>query len=290
MKAPDFEYARPDSIEEAISLLSPGDLYTLPLAGGQSLMAMMNLRVAAPDCLVDLSAISELSGIEDKGSTISIGAMTRHVEMGNSELVAEHLPLISAAINDIAHVAIRNRGTIGGSLALADPAAELPACCIAYDATIITHGTSGEKRTPADGFFVGIFETVLGEGELIKAIEFDKRGNKESQFAFAELARRKGDYAMVGIAMSANGTQTIVDPRIVLFGVSDKPERAVDAEKTLEGSPINISEEILEKVSNVVTEGIDFSGDLHASASTKEHLSTVLVKRALIQLSEGSQL
>ncbi len=289
MKAPDFEYARPGSIDEAISLLSSEDLDTIPLAGGQSLMAMMNLRVAAPDRLVDLSALPEMSGIEDKGSTIRIGAMTRHVELENSELVAEQLPLISTAVRDVAHVAIRNRGTIGGSLALADPAAELPACCMAYDATIITQGKSGEQRVPADGFFTGVFETALGQGELIKAIEFEKRGGESNHFAFAELARRKGDYAMVGVAMSARGAQTIEDLRIVLFGVSDKPERAGAAEKLLEGQSINFSGEILDKATAIATKGIDFAGDLHASAPTKAHLSTVLVKQALKQLSGGSR-
>lgn len=290
MKSPDFEYARPGTLEEAIALLSDDNSDALPLAGGQSLMAMMNLRVAGPDRLVDLSDLTDLSGIEESGDIIRIGAMTRHVELEESSLVAKHLPLIATAIKEVAHVAIRNRGTIGGSLALADPAAELPACCVAYNATIVTQGEEGEKRVPADGFFTGVFETTLGEGQLIKAIEFEKRSGAGNYYAFAELARRKGDYAMVGVAISTSGMQHLENSRIVLFGVSDRPERAGTAEKLIDGSPIAIPEDIREKAAASAAEGIEFAGDLHASAETKAHLSAVLVERALKDIDGGSGL
>lgn len=286
MKAPNFKYTKPETIEEALELLTSDTDEILALAGGQSLMPMLNLRLALPDVLVDLNEIKELKGIEDIGDAIRIGALTRHVELETSSVIAEHLPLVARAIQDVAHPAIRHRGTIGGSLALADPAAELPACVLAGDATIITMGSSGETRYAADDFFKSTFETALKPGELITAIEFPK--DAQGHFAFQEVARRKGDYAMAGVALAARGKKRLEDVRIVLFGVSSKPVRASAAEQALNGAQLkDINSKSAEDIGAQGIEGIDFIGDLHASEATKAHLAKVMIKRCVLDLIES---
>ncbi|MGI9378454.1 MAG: FAD binding domain-containing protein [Methyloligellaceae bacterium] len=285
MKAPDFSYTRAKSLDEAITLLNATDVDSSLIAGGQSLMAMLNLRIASTDHLVDLNGLTELRGIEERGNNIRIGALTRHSEIEGSALIAAELPLVAEAIREVAHVAIRNRGTIGGSLALADPAAELPACMMAYEADIIVVGTQGEKSYPASDFFLGVFETALQPGEVIKEIILKKRGSATNHCAFAELARRKGDYAMAGIAISTTGSQQIESAKIVAFGVSDKPEYAPRAEQALVGSPLPISDEKASQVAEAAFSEIEFAGDVHASAQTKAHLTKTLVRRSLAKLS-----
>src|SRR5712671_1087452 len=204
MKAPRFAYARPASIAEAMALLQKHGDDARVLAGGQSLVPMLNFRLAAPKVLVDINRIESLAGIKVTKSFVRIGALTRHVDLERSADVAEHLPLVASAIPHIAHPAIRNRGTFGGSCALADPAAELPACALALGATFVVAGKKGERRIAAEDFFKGLYSTALKEGELLVAAEFPlpKPGYAS---AFGELARRHGDYAMVGLA--AHGLQ-----------------------------------------------------------------------------------
>src|SRR5712671_6355903 len=204
MKAPRFAYARPASVAEALALLAEHKDEARVLAGGQSLVPMLNFRVAAPKVLVDINRIAGLSGIKVAKNHIRIGALTRHVELERSADVARHLPLIASAMPHIAHPAIRSRGTFGGSCALADPAAELPACALALGATFVVAGRKGERRVAAQDFFRGLYATALKADELIVAAEFPlpKPGYVS---AFGELARRHGDYAMVGIA--AHGLQ-----------------------------------------------------------------------------------
>lgn len=285
MKAPDFSYTRAESLDEAISLLNATDVDSALIAGGQSLMAMLNLRIASTDHLVDLNGLTELRGIEERGEKVRIGALTRHSEIENSALIAAELPLVAEAIREVAHVAIRNRGTIGGSLALADPAAELPACMMAYEAEIVVAGAQGEKVYPASDFFLGVFETAMQPGEVIKEVILEKRGTATDQYAFAELARRKGDYAMAGIAIATKGSQQIETAKIVAFGVSDKPEYAPQAEQSLIGSSLPISDDKALEVAEAAFSEIEFAGDVHASAETKAHLTKTLIQRSLAKLS-----
>ena len=248
-------------------------------------MPMMNLRIAQPDALIDLNGLEELTGIEDLGEVIRIGAMTRHVDLLSSPVIAKHLPLVARAACEIAHPAIRHRGTIGGSLALADPAAELPACALASDAIIHTTSLTGEQAFKAEDFFKGTFETALEPGALITGVDFPKHARQ--RFAFREIARRKGDYASVGVAITARGKAALEQLRIVLFGIATKPERAMAAEQMLEGLPLAKADDAaIRAASEVATQDIDIIGDLHNSEATKSHLAKVLVKRCLKDLVE----
>ena len=281
MKAPDFAYERPSGLSEALSLLADTNIDARPLAGGQSYMPMMNFRMAAPDLLVDLNDIAELVGIHETGETITIGAMTRFADLERSEVIARSVPLIAKALPFIAHPAIRNRGTIGGSLALADPAAEMPALMIALDAAISVQSTSGKRSIPASAFFTGVYETALEEGELITSISI-ARENGARPFAFRELARRHGDYAMAGLALTAAGPDPMTGVRIAGFGIADRAIRLTTCEAALEGAAPRDPAALGAAVEAL--QSIEFNSDLHASAATRRHLTGVLMKRALEDL------
>src|ERR1700722_10479898 len=199
MKAAAFSYTRATSVVNALELLAAHGDRAKVLSGGQSLMPAMNLRLISPELIVDIGEIAELRGIAVRGDILTLGALTRHVELLNSTEIATHAPLLTEAIAHVAHPAIRNRGTLGGSLAHADPAAELPACMLALDATIIARGPAGERRIPAEDFFTGIYETALSVGELLVAVELPV-AQKNSTHFFCEFARRHGDYGIVGLA------------------------------------------------------------------------------------------
>jgi carbon-monoxide dehydrogenase medium subunit len=277
MKAPRFAYARPASVAEALALLEKDDARVL--AGGQSLVPMLNFRLAAPKVLVDINRIAALAGIEVAKNHVRIGALTRHVELERSADIALYLPLVAAAMPHIAHPAIRNRGTFGGSCALGDPAAELPACALALAATFIAAGKKGERRIAAQDFFRGLYATALKAGELLVAAEFPLQKPGYAS-AFGELARRHGDYAMVGVA--AHGStqgKKFSDMRVVFFGVGDRPQRAARFERALDGHPA-----AAKTVAAALAElGADLSprADLHGSAATKLHLAKVLAGRVL---------
>jgi aerobic carbon-monoxide dehydrogenase medium subunit len=282
MKAPRFAYARPASLAEALALLAEYKDDARVLAGGQSLVPMMNFRVAAPKVLVDINRIAGLSGIKVAKNHLRIGALTRHVEIERSAEIARHLPLIAAAMPHIAHPAIRNRGTFGGSCALADPAAELPSCALALGATFIAAGKKGERRIAAQDFFKGLYATALKAGELLIAAEFPlaKPGYAS---AFGELARRLGDYAMVGVA--AHGStlgKKFSDMHVVFFGVADRPQRAAQFERALDGQAAAA------KAIDVALPKLDADlsprADFHGSAATKLHLAKVLAGRVLRQM------
>src|SRR5438309_3548811 len=252
------------------------------LAGGQSLVPMLNFRLAAPRVLVDVNRIAALSGIKVAKNHLRIGALTRHAELGRSADIARHLQLVAAAIPHIAHPAIRNRGTFGGSCALGDPTAELPACALALAATFIAAGKQGERRIAARDFFTGLYATALKAGELLVAAEFPlpKPGYAS---AFGELARRHGDYAMVGVA--AHGStqgKKFSDIRVVFFGVADRPGRAAQFERALEGRPA--AAESIEAALAKLDADLSPRADLHGSAATKLHLAKVLAGRVLKQM------
>ena len=278
MKAPRFAYARPASIAEALALLQKHGDDARVLAGGQSLVPMLNFRVAAPKVLVDINRIESLAGIKVTKSFVRIGALARHVDLERSADVADHLPLVASAIPHIAHPAIRNRGTFGGSCALADPAAELPACALVLGATFVVAGKKGERRIAAEDFFKGLYATALKPGELLVAAEFPlpKPGYAS---AFGELARRHGDYAMVGVA--AHGSRKggkFSGMRVAFFGVGDRPQRASGFEKALEGR--SAVDGALAKLDA----DLEPRADLHASAAMKLHLAKVLAGRVLGEL------
>ena len=223
MKAPKFRYARADSVKHALELLHAHGEDARVLAGGQSLMPTLNMRLSQPEILIDINRLEELRGIRDDGSAIRIGALARHVEILNSEIVRKRLPLIAEAMPHVAHVAVRNRGTFGGSVALADPAAELPACVLALGATIVLESVNGRREVAAEDYFKGLYETARRDDELLTEIRVPPQ-EAENVSVFLELARRHGDFAIVGIAACGKVSKgTIEDMRLVYFASEDKP-------------------------------------------------------------------
>jgi len=281
MKASAFSYARATSIGNALDLLvAHGDGAKL-FSGGQSLMPAMNLRLISPDLIVDIGALTELRGIAVEGDMLIIGALTRHVDLARSPEIAAHAPLLTEAIAHVAHPAIRNKGTLGGSLAHADPASELPACMIALNATIIVRGQDGERRIAAEDFFTGIYETALSPQELLVAVELPVARENSVHF-FHEFARRHGDYAIVGLAAQAilKG-DVFADIRLAFFAVADRPVLARAATKLVN---IAITPELLSEASTALGEELDPSEDQQASASMRRHLAKVLLARCMFAL------
>src|SRR6202521_1085349 len=231
MKASAFSYVRATSVVNALELLVAHGDKAKVLSGGQSLMPAMNLRLISPELIVDIGEIAELRGIVVSGDVTTIGALTRHVDLARSPEIAAHAPLLTEAIAHVAHPAIRNRGTLGGSLAHADPASELPACMVALNATIIVRGQTAERRIAAVDFFKGVYETALSAQELLIAVELPV-ARKNSAHFFFEFARRHGDYAIAGLAAQAivQG-EGFAELRPVFFAVGDRPVLASAAAK-----------------------------------------------------------
>jgi carbon-monoxide dehydrogenase medium subunit len=272
-----FAYTRAKSVEDAIELLDHADARLL--AGGQSLMATLNMRLSSPKLLIDLNGIRGLSGISVKNGQIEIGALTRHAEAERSSDIARHAPLIALAMPHIGHAAIRNRGTIGGSIAFADPAAELPACLLALAGEIDIAGAKGSRTVRADAFFKGLFETALEPREVLTAIRVPA-ASKETRTGFAEFARRHGDYAMVGLAASAKANgKGLSDVRLAYFGVGATPVRAKSAEASLANGD-------LEAAVQALGSDLDPHDDVQADGATKMHLAGVLLRRVAKQLAE----
>ena len=280
MKAHDVAYARPDTLDEALALLDAHGEDACPLAGGQSLVTSMNMRLASPSLLVDLNGLPELTGIVAEGDTVRIGAMTRHRDVGLSEVVCERLPLLAAAMPHIAHPAVRNRGTIGGSVALGDPATEWPACCLALRATMIVRAIDGERRISVDDFFLGLYTTALEPGEILVAIEFPVPG-ADAVWSFDELARRHGDYALAGLAATGRRhAGGLTDVRLAFFGVADRPLLAKAAAAELERGDLKAAQAAL------ATE-IDPPDDVAVKGATRTHLARVILGRVAGRMSGG---
>ena len=280
MKASAFSYARATSIANAIELLEEHGERAKVLSGGQSLMPAMNLRLLAPELIVDIGAFDELRGIVRQNSVLAIGALTRHVDLQNSPLIASHAPLLKEAIAHVAHPAIRNRGTIGGSLAHADPASELPACVIALDATIVVRGPAGERRIAAEDFFLGIYETALSTEELLVAVEVPLPPSNAAHY-FCEFARRHGDYAIVGLAAQAVvDTQKFSDFRPAFFGVGDKAVHV----KMPALLNTDVTPKVLSGALQALGDALDPPEDQQASGAMRCHLSKVLLARCVAAL------
>jgi len=255
MKAPAFAYAKPATLAEALELLRNPNAKIL--AGGQSLIPSLNMRLSSPELLVDITGLPGLSEIKVSNGFVRIGALVTHAEIEKSSDVKTHAPLLAQAVPHIAHAAIRNRGTIGGSLALADPAAEYPACAVALDAVLVIKNITTERRVKAEQFFKGLFETDLGPGELLTAVEFSI-ATKSDRSVFLELTRRHGDYAIIGLAAH--------NSRFVFLGAGS--------------TPILIQGKSIEAAKAALSTSLNPSPDLYNSSATKLHLAGVLLERA----------
>lgn len=277
MKPAPFAYKKARSLDEAVALLG-GQADARLLAGGQSLIATLNMRLSAPSLLIDINGLGGLDRIEVKDGMVSIGALTRHTQAEGSDVVGRHAPLIAKAIPHIAHPAIRNRGTIGGSIAFADPAAELPACLIALGGEIEAHGRDGSRRIKADDFFTDLYETALAADEVLTGIRVPA-ATAETRIGFAELARRHGDYAIVGLAATARAkSKGLSDVRLAFFGVGNTAIRARKAEAALESGDID---------SAVAALDLAPQDDIQATGAEKKHLAGVLLRRVAAQLMEA---
>jgi len=281
MKASAFAYARATSLDNALELLGAHGDRAKVLSGGQSLMPAMNLRLIAPDLIVDIGGLSELRGVVLQGTNLRIGALTRHVDILNSPEIAVHAPLMREAVTHIAHPAIRNRGTIGGSLAHADPASELPACMLALDGAVIARGPVGERRIAAVDFFQGIFQTALAADELLVAVELPLAKQGSAHF-FQEYARRHGDYAIAGLAGQAVVEGGVfADLEVAFFGIADRPVQA-KAARRLVNSPVTPA--LISDACEALGEEFDFQEDQQASAAMRRHLARVLLVRCVATL------
>src|SRR3954469_1181801 len=281
MKASAFSYARASSVANALELLAAYGDRAKVLSGGQSLLPAMNLRLISPELIVDIGELNELRGVVVEGDIIRIGALTRHVDLQRSLQVAAHMPLLTEAIAQVAHPAIRNRGTIGGSLAHADPASELPACMVALNATIIVRGHDGERRIGAEDFFRGIFETALSAQQLLVRVELPL-AQKGSAHFFFEFARRHGDYAITGLAAQAvlEG-DAFSELRLVFFAVGDRPVSAKAARRLVK---VAVTPAMLSDALVALDQELDPHDDQQGSASMRRHLAKVLMRRCISSL------
>ena len=276
MKPAPFAYRKVGTLDEAVALMGQHTDARL-IAGGQSLIATLNMRLSSPSLIVDINGIGGLDRVEVKGGMVEIGALTRHTQAERSDTIAQFAPLIARAMPHIAHPAIRNRGTIGGSIAFADPAAELPACLLALGGEVVAAGPAGQRRIKADDFFKGLFETALKPDEVLTAIRVPA-ADTNTRIGFAELARRHGDYAIVGLAASARTDGgKLTDVRLAFFGVGDTPLRARKAETALASGDVEAAVAALDLAPH---------DDIQATGTVKKHLAGVLLKRVATQLME----
>lgn len=281
MKPAPFEYFRPRSVEEAIDLLAEHGTDAKPLAGGQSLIPAMNFRLAAPAVLVDLNEAAGLANVTAQGDGLHIGGMTRQRTLERNETVARDAPLVAAAMPFVAHAAIRTRGTLGGSLAHADPAAELPAVMLALDAIFTVRSRQGARQVRAADFFTGLFTTTLEAGELLTEVVVPRQPPR-SAYAFQEIARRHGDYALAGAAAAVTVDERgrCSSAKVALLNVADRPVLAAHASLTLEGEQPT-AEAIRDAAAAAAAHDIDPPGDIHASSEYRRHLAAVLMQRVL---------
>ncbi|MDP6345043.1 MAG: xanthine dehydrogenase family protein subunit M [Alphaproteobacteria bacterium] len=279
MKPPPFAYLAAGSLDEAISALAAGDGEARLLAGGQSLMPMLNFRLLQPGLLISLNRIPGLGGITENGGGLRIGALTRHAELERSPLVARHFPVLGAAMEHVAHLAIRNRGTIGGSLCHADPAAELPMLMCLLDAGITAQGPAGERTLAAAEFFLGALTTALAEDEIVTAIELPALA-EGCGWGFEEMARRSGDFALAGAAaiISLTGDR-VSEARLAVMGAHPTPLRVAAAEALLRDQTID--EDTVRAAAEAAAAAVEPDNDLHASADYRRHLIGVLTARVL---------
>jgi CO/xanthine dehydrogenase FAD-binding subunit len=276
MKPSSFEYRRAESLENALDLLAASDGDIKPLAGGQSLVALMNLRLARPVTLVDIAPLAELGGVRSANGGLTVGALTTLTELEHDAMVAERSPLLAEALPYVGHPAIRNRGTAGGSIAHADPAAELPVVLAALNGTVTLRSRNGERTVPAREFFLSFLMTVAEPNELVTAITLPDV--RDGGAAFEEFARRPGDFALVSVACVVSGGQATV----ALGGVSGAPvvvgPTPVDSEASAESARALAAQ---------AAESISPPSDVHGSREYRQHLTRELVGRAMRRATAG---
>ena len=284
MKARNFRYVRPASLQEAYRMLAEAGGEAVPIAGGQSLLAGLNMRLSSPKVLVDIGNLPELTGQSYGDGMVRLGALTRHRDLLSSPIVRAHLPLLAKAAPHIGHIAIRNRGTIGGSLAYADPAAELPACAVALGATLVLGSANGERQVKAEDFFKGLFETDLQAGELIVEVKFPELP-AGTFTAFAELSRRHGDFALAGVAaLAILRAGAIESARIVYFGCVDRAKVAASVSAALSGVAVPVED--ASPYAAAIRNDVKPDDTPGLRADTKLHMATVLTRRALNSMVE----
>ena len=282
MKAAAFDYVMPESLTEALGLHFDAGEDARLIAGGQTLLATLNMRLSEPSILIDITNLSELKGIKLDGKCLRIGALVTHTEIEDSDLIAKHAPLLKAAVPHIAHRAIRNLGTWGGSLAYGDPAAEWPACSLTLDATMIIHGPSGERKVAAKDFFIDLYTTSLASDDILVATEIPVSDGAQV-FCFQELARRHGDYAVAGLAAVAQKQGDVLTQcKFTFFSVGATPVMAFKAQALIDGKKLN--EQLISDAVKVARAEIETIADLTNSAEAKQHLVGVLLERALKQM------
>jgi CO/xanthine dehydrogenase FAD-binding subunit len=281
MKPASFEYFAPATLDETLELLHEHGDEAKILAGGQSLMPLMNLRLARPKIIVDINGLSSLDRIASTADGgLAIGAMARHCAVEKSALVREQNPLLASTMPLIGHFQIRNRGTMGGSLAHADPAAELPALSMLLGCEFCLARKGGVRVVPAEDFFLGYLATAIEQGELLTEIRFPK-WRAGAGWAIDEISRRKGDFALVGVALQAelDADANVKDVAIVMFGVGGKPHRIKSTDSILRGR--RVSPGILRELGQLVAEELEPDTDIHASTEYRKEVGGVLARRAL---------
>ncbi len=281
MKPAAFAYLAPGSIEEAVAQLAEHGPDARLLAGGQSLVRLMNTRVATPSVVIDVNRIAGLDAISTDDGLVRIGATARQHSCEAHPGVRARVPLFTEAGSHVAHASVRRRGTVVGSIAFADPSAELPAALLALEGKVLTRSSSGERLIDADGFFTGPFRTSLAPDELVTEVQLPATTGGRTGSAFVEVARRQGDLPMCGVGtivgLDANGT--VVSARIALCGVDQRPTRALEAERSLVGGPPSVEQ--LAQAAALAAEGLDPIGDCHGSAAFRRHLAAVVTRRCL---------
>jgi len=284
VKPPPFDYAAPERLDEAIGLLA-GELDAKVLAGGQSLVPLLSMRLAYPDLLVDLRRIAGLDMISESDGRLAIGAMVRQLHAETSDTVATRCPLVVEALRQVAHPQIRARGTVGGSIAHADPAGELPAVAVALDARARVRGPGGERLVAAADLYTGTFTTSLGDAEIVCAVEFPLADDGAGA-ACVEVARRQGDYALCGaVAQVSTADGLVADARLALFGVADRPVRAAVAEAELRETPVRAAAAV---AATKVADEIPFRDDPQLPAGYRRQVAVVSARRAIAQALEAA--
>jgi carbon-monoxide dehydrogenase medium subunit len=280
VKTPRFEYHAPRSVEEVLGLLAEYGDEAKVLAGGQSLVPLLAMRLSRPTHLVDINNVEDLTGITERNGVVALGALTREREAEGSALVSQHLPVMAAALPHIGHISIRNRGTVGGSIAHADALAELPAVARITGAEMTVKSSTNERFVSAEDFFQGHFTTALGDEELLTEVRVPK-GPAGAGWAFEEVARRRGDFALVGVAamVALDGTGKVGEARLCLIGVDDRPLRPSRAEAVLAGTEPS-TEAFVEAAEEAVRE-LQPPSDIHGSGDYRRQLARVTVRRTL---------
>ena len=287
MKPPPFDYIAVDCVEAAVQALADAGGDGKIIAGGQSLMPMLNFRLLRPSILIDINRIPGLAFVRDDGEEIRIGPLTRHRTLETSDIVATQFPVLHAAMGFVAHLAIRNRGTIGGSLSHADPAAELPMMSLLLDARLEVQSLSGSRTIEARDFFLGALTTALDDGDMLVGVRLPKLQNRTG-WAFEEIARRSGDFALASVAViMSHDRDTIADVRIGMMGVGETPMRATDAESILTGQ--RCDETAIAAAVDAIRAAVEPNTDLHASAEYRRHLVGVLAQQALAKAWDRSR-